>query len=84
MDMAALLPMAAAFRELLVLKSDRYAWRVNPHKAFLNCADKLYNVLNTRSAKTRTTSQLGSDMEYWGACVPIIMREKDRILDTQE
>jgi len=84
MDMAALLPMAAAFRELLILKGDRYTWRVDPKTVFLNCADKLYNVLNTRSAKIRTTSQLGSDMEYWGACVPIVMREKDRLLDTQE
>jgi hypothetical protein len=84
MDMAALLPMAAAFRELLVLKGDRYAWRVDPKTAFLSCADKLYNVLNTHSTKTRTTSQLGSDMEYWGACVPIVMREKDRLLDAQE
>jgi AIPR protein len=84
MDMAALLPMAAAFRELLVLRGDRYAWRVDPKLVFRNCADKLYNVLNNRSAKIRTTSQLGSDMEYWGACVPIVMREKDRLVDIQE
>ena len=84
MDMAALLPMAAAFRELLVLKGDRYAWRVDPKTVFESCADKLYNVLNSRSAKIRSTSQLGADMEYWGACVPIVMREKDRILDSQE
>jgi hypothetical protein len=81
MDMAALLPMAAAFRELLQLKGDRYVWRVDPKQVFNNCADKLYNVLNTRSAKIRSTSQLGADMEYWGACVPIVMREKDRLLD---
>jgi hypothetical protein len=81
MDMAALLPMAAAFRELLVLKGDRYIWRVDPRKVFLSCADKLYNVLNTHSTKNRTTSQLGSDMEYWSACVPIVMREKDRLLE---
>jgi len=84
MDMAAVLPMAAAFRELLTLKGDRYAWRVDPKAVFTNCADKLYNVLYSRSAKIRTTSQLGSDMEYWGACVPIVMREKDRLLDSQE
>ncbi|MBI2808465.1 MAG: hypothetical protein HYX68_26050 [Planctomycetes bacterium] len=43
MDMGALLPMAAAFRRLLVLKGDRYAWRVNPKDVFNRCADKLYN-----------------------------------------
>ncbi len=83
MDLAALLPMASAFRELLVLKGDRYAWRVDPRQVFLNSAEKLYNVLNTRSSKIRTTSQLGSDMEYWGACVPIVMREKDRLIDSE-
>jgi hypothetical protein len=84
MDTAAVLPMAAAFRELLSLKGDRYVWRVDPKKVFLNSADKLYNVLNTRSAKTKSTSQLGSDMEYWGACVPIVMREKDRLIESEE
>src|SRR5262249_23601888 len=29
-DMATLLPMAAAFRELLALKGDRYYWKVDP------------------------------------------------------
>ncbi len=84
MDMAALLPMASAFRELLVLKGDRYAWRVHPHEVFRRCATSLYNVLSIRSSKTRSTSQLGADVEYWSACVPIVMREKDRILDDQQ
>jgi hypothetical protein len=81
MDMAAVLPMAAAFRELLALKGDRYFWRVDPHLAFQKCAVLLYQVLNSRSGKIRSTSQLGADMEYWSACVPIVMREKDRLLE---
>jgi hypothetical protein len=27
-----------------------------------------------RLRKVRIPSQLGSDMEYWSACVPIVMR----------
>jgi hypothetical protein len=81
MDTAAVLPMAAAFRELLTSRGDRYAWKVDPKKVFDRCADKLYNVLNSRSSKIRSTSQLGADMEYWGACVPIVMREKDRMVE---
>src|SRR5262249_20421864 len=83
LDMGALLPMAAAFRELLVLKGDRYVWRVDPKKVFRECADQLYTVLLSRIAKVRVTSQLASDMEYWSACVPIVMRAKDAVLDTK-
>lgn len=81
MDLAQLLPMAAAFRELLVLKGDRYQWRVDPKEAFRRCAAELYQVLVNRSAKARIPSNLGSDMEYWGACVPIVMRAKDAMLE---
>src|SRR5438094_9566135 len=40
-DMAALLPMAAAFKECLQLKGDRYSWRVDPFKVFEKCAESL-------------------------------------------
>ena len=66
MDAAALLPMAAAFRELLVLKGDRFAWRVDPKEVFKVCGQELYELLVSRIAKLRTGSQLGADMEYWG------------------
>ena len=81
MDLAQLLPMAAAFRELLSLNGDRYYWRVDPKEAFRRCASDLYQVLVTRSGKAKQVSQLGSDMEYWGACVPIVMRVKDTLLE---
>lgn len=81
LDQAALLPMAAAFRELLRLKGDRYEWRFDPHEVFVTCAPALYSVLTSRLLKTRTASQLGSDMEYWGNCAMIVMREKDRLID---
>jgi hypothetical protein len=75
--------MAAAFRELLVLRGDRYTWRVDPKDVFRHCADQLYSVLLSRIAKVRATSQLASDMEYWSACVPIVMRTKDTVMDTK-
>jgi hypothetical protein len=80
-DLAALLPMAAGFRELLQLKGDRYSWRVHPHEVFGMCTESLYKALVTRSKQTRSTSQLGSDMEYWGACAQIIMRAQTAIIE---
>lgn len=80
-DMAALLPMAAAFRELLTLKGDRYVWRVDPYKAFTRCAEQLHKALVTRSRAARITSHLASDMEYWGACAGIVMRAQTQMLE---
>jgi hypothetical protein len=81
LDLAALLPMSAAFRELLRLKGDHYEWRFSPRDVFTTCASSLYSVLTTRLLKARTASQLGSDMEYWGNCAMIVMREKDRLIE---
>jgi hypothetical protein len=73
-DMAALLPMAAAFRELLVLRGDRYTWRVDPYEAFPRCANQLWEILVARSRKVKQSTQLAADMEYWSQCVPVVMR----------
>jgi hypothetical protein len=81
LDLAALLPMASAFRELLRVKGDCYEWRFNHHEVFKKCAQPLYSVLTTRLLKVRKSSQLGSDMEYWGNCAMIVMREKDRMTE---
>ena len=56
--------MASAFRELLVLKGDRYVWRVPPKEVFKRCGKSLYNALVNKSRQARTVSQLGSDVEY--------------------
>ena len=80
-DMAALLPMAAAFRELLTLKGDRYCWLVDPREVFRASAESLYNVIATRSAKAKLTSHLGSDIEYWAACSQIVMRTQTRLME---
>lgn len=83
LDLAATLPIAAAFRELLALKGDRYFWRVDPKKAFPKCIDQLYQVLVTKSKQSRSVSSMGSDAEYWVQCVPIVMRLKDKLLEEQ-
>jgi hypothetical protein len=80
-DLAALLPMAAAFRELLQLKGDRYSWRVPPHEVFNKCVESLHKALVNRSRQTRSTSQLGSDMEYWGACAQVVMRTQTAMIE---
>jgi AIPR protein len=80
-DMATLLPMAAAFRELLALKGDRYYWKVDPWEAFRRAAPQLYDVLLQRIRKVRTPSHLASDMEYWSACVTIVMRVMQEMLE---
>jgi hypothetical protein len=82
MDLAALLPMASAFRELLAKnKEGKYYWKIDPKKVFREIADDLYDVLSIRSAKVKTASQLGSDVDYWATCTNIVMRAKARMLD---
>jgi hypothetical protein len=81
LDMAALLPMASAFRELLVLRGDRYQWRLSPYDVFPKCAEQLYKVLLSRGSKAKIISHLGSDAEYWGACAQIVMRAQTSLLE---
>lgn len=81
MDIASVLPIAAAFRELLTLRGDRYFWRVDPKEVFRRAQNDLYAVLLTRIGRARVSSTLGSDMEYWSACVTIVMRVKDQMLE---
>jgi hypothetical protein len=50
MDLAASLPIAAAFRELLELRGDRYQWRLDPKRVFRRCAEDLYKTRQQRTA----------------------------------
>lgn len=80
MDLAASLPIAAAFRELLELKGDRYQWKVPPQVVFKNCAEELYKVLASKSRTAKSVNSLGSDTELWTQAVNIVLRTKDDIL----
>lgn len=80
MDLAASLPIAAAFRELLELRSDRYQWKVQPSEVFRRSAEELYKVLATKSRTANSVNSLGSDGELWTQAVNIVLRTKDDIL----
>lgn len=82
MDMAVLLPMAAAFRELLEKnKKGEYRWKL-PYKAvFRECAAELYEVLVEHTSRARLGSHVSSDMDYWGSCLHTVMRTKERMID---
>jgi hypothetical protein len=81
MHAAAVLPMAAAFRELLVLRGDHYVWKADPYEVFRRCATDLYQTLVTKLGKVRSLSQLGADTEYWATCAFIVMRTKDALME---
>jgi hypothetical protein len=80
MDLGASLPIAAAFRELLELRGDRYIWRVDHKEVFKKAAEELYRVLATQSRKAKSVNSLGSDTELWTQAANIILRAKDEIL----
>jgi len=80
MDLAASLPIAAAFRELLELKGDRYQWKVDPALVFKKSGEELYKVLATKSRTAKSVNNLGSDGELWTLAVNIVLRAKDEIL----
>jgi hypothetical protein len=80
MDLAASLPIAAAFRELLELRGDRYHWKVEPMEVFKRSAEELYKMLASKSRTAKSVNNLGSDAELWTMAVNIVLRTKDEIL----
>jgi hypothetical protein len=82
-DLAALLPMAAAFRELLYLPSDGqgYEWRMDYKEVFAHCAERLYSLLTRRIANVPMSNMIGSDVEYWTGCVQIVNNAREDIRD---
>jgi hypothetical protein len=83
MDLAASLPLATAFRELLELRGDRYEWRLDPKLVFQRCAEDLYKVLASKSKTARSVTALGSDAELWMQASNIVLRAKDEMLTEQ-
>jgi AIPR protein len=79
MDGAIVLPMASAFRTLLVGRGNSYQWKVNPYEIFKGCADDLYEVLLGRVRRVKSATQLGSDQEYWMGCEKVVMSAKDEL-----
>jgi NTP pyrophosphatase (non-canonical NTP hydrolase) len=82
MDLAASLPIAAAFRELLELKGDRYYWRADYKKVFTIANEELYKALLTKLRTAKAVNALGADTEYWTQASNIVLRAKDDALST--
>lgn len=80
MDLAASLPIAAAFRELLELKGDSYGWKVDYKAVFKVAAEELYKALLNKVKTAKGVNSLGSDTEYWTQCANIVLRAKDEVL----
>ena len=83
MDLAASLPIAAAFRELLELRGDVYRWKVDPKEVLKHSAEELYRALVNKSKTAKTVNTLGSDTEDRTQAVNIVLRAKDDILARQ-
>jgi hypothetical protein len=80
MDLAASLPIAAAFRELLELKGDRYFWKADYKEVFKVAAEELYKALLSKVKTAKGVNSLGSDTEYWTQCANIVLRAKYEVL----
>jgi len=80
MDLAASLPIAAAFRELLELKGDRYYWKVDYKLVFQEAAEELYKSLLNKLRSAKAVNSLGADTEYWTQASNIVLRAKDEVL----
>ncbi len=80
MHLAASLPIAAAFRELLEVKGDSYAWKVDYKLVFKEAAEELYKALLNKVKTAKGVNSLGSDTEYWTQCANIVLRAKDEVL----
>jgi hypothetical protein len=81
MDLAASLPIAAAFRELLELKGNRYYWKVDYKEVFEVASEELYKTLLTKVRTTKGLTALGADTEYWIQCANIVLRAKYEVLN---
>ncbi len=80
MDLAASLPIAAAFREVLELKGDSYYWRADYKEVFKVAAEELYKALLTKVKTAKAVNSLGADTEYWTQCSNIVLRAKYEVL----
>jgi hypothetical protein len=82
MDLAASLPIAAAFRDLLELKGERYQWKADYKKVFKAASDELYKALAMKSRTAKSVNALGADTEYWTLASNIVLRAKEEALSS--
>lgn len=82
LDLAATLPLAGAFRELLQTdpKTGKQFWIVDWKEAFKRTADELYRALTNNLATVNPIANLGSDTAYWTTASNVILRVKSEML----
>lgn len=82
LDLAATLPLAGAFRELLQTdpKTGKQFWVVDWKEAFKRTADELYRALTNNLATVSPIASLGSDAAYWTTASNVILRVKSEML----
>lgn len=81
-DLAALLPMASGFRELLVNQGGNFMWKVPLKDVFESAIPDLYNLLTDRVALVNQSNQLASDVSFWAGCANIVLRKRNEIFET--
>lgn len=82
LDLAATLPLAGAFRELLQTDptTGKQFWIVDWKDAFKRTADELYRALTNNLATVSPIASLGSDAAYWTTASNVILRVKSEML----
>ena len=82
LDLAATLPLAGAFRELLQTNpsTGKQVWAVDWKEAFKRTADELYRALVNNLTSASPIATLGSDAAYWTTAANVILRVKSEML----
>jgi hypothetical protein len=82
LDLAATLPLAGAFRELLQTNpsTGKQVWAVDWKEAFKRTADELYRALTNNLVSASPIASLGSDPAYWTTAANVILRVKSEML----
>jgi hypothetical protein len=78
-DMAALLPAATAFRELLRRKkTGEVDWSIPLSKAVPACLPGIFEVLCEQGKRAPVPSALGYDTAYWAGCQNVVIKYLSR------
>lgn len=73
-SLGAMLPLAAAFRELVTVEDGKAVWSQPLDTVLCETAQDLYDLLVKRSKVARTANALGTDVEYWSQATSIVLR----------
>lgn len=80
LNLAITLPLAAAFRTLLIKRGETYDWVIDYKSIFKDCAKDLFELFKKKVSKSTQLSHLASDPDYWGGAMRLVMQAKDEHL----